>query len=201
MTVSGLSGKEQRAMSLSTSTTQKATLEDLERVEGNAELIGGRIVKLSPNGYEHSDIASEIHFLLKSFVRTSGHGKAFADSTAFVVHELRSGRQSFSPDVSFYDGPPPANKKDFISGPPRFAVEIRSKNDHGKAAMRETAPKRADYFEAGTLVVWDVDPDAKCVHVYRSTRPDRPETFAEGQQADAEPALPGWRLNVDEIFR
>ncbi len=188
-------------MSLSTSTTQRATLEDLERVEGNAELIGGRIVKLSPNGYEHSTIASEIHYHLKNFVRTSGRGKAFGDCTAYAVPELGSDRQSFSPDVSFYDGSPPANRKDFISGPPKFAVEIRSKGDHGKTAMREMAAKRADYFEAGTLVVWDVDPDTKSVHVYRAAAPDRPDSFTEGQEAEAEPAVPGWRLSVDEIFR
>ena len=187
-------------MSLSTSTTPKATLEDLARVEGNAELIGGRIVTLSPNGYEHCAIVGEVFFLLKGFVRKSARGMAFADNTAFAVGELQSGRQSFSPDVSFYDGPLPSNRKDFIPGPPKFAVEVRGKDDHGKTALRELALKRADYFEAGTLVVWDVDPDAKCVHVYRAAAPDRPETFTEGQQADAEPAVPGWRLSVDEIF-
>ena len=187
-------------MSLSTSTTPKATLEDLARVEDNAELIAGRIVKLSPNGYEHSAIVSQIHFLLKSYVGRPGREVAFSDSTAFAVGELRSGRQSFGPDVSFYDGPLPSNKKDFIPGPPQFAVEVRGKDDLGRTALREMARKRADYFEAGTLVVWDVDPDAKCVHVYRAAAPDRPETFTEGQQADAEPAVPGWRLRVDAIF-
>ena len=35
---------------------------------------------------------------------------------------------------------------------------------------------------------------AKCIHVYRPDDPDHPRTFRKGQQADAEPVLPGWRL-------
>ena len=35
------------------------------------------------------------------------------------------------------------------------------------------AAKRADYFAAGTAVVWDVDPVAELIHVYRADTPDR----------------------------
>ena len=82
----------------------------------------------------------------------------------------------------------------------RFAVEVRSENDYGPAAEREIAAKRADYFAAGTLVVWDVDPVAELIHVYRSDRPDEPHDLRPGQIAEAEPAVPGWRVAVDDIF-
>ena len=62
------------------------------------------------------------------------------------------------------------------------------------------AAKRADYFEAGTKVVWDVDPEAQLILSYRSPTPDRPTVFSAGQIADAEPAVPGWRLPVDRVF-
>jgi hypothetical protein len=39
------------------------------------------------------------------------------------------------------------------------------------------------------------------VRVYRVGAPDRPATYTRGQQAEAEPALPGWRIDVDRIFR
>jgi Uma2 family endonuclease len=45
----------------------------------------------------------------------------------------------------------------FFEGAPVFAVEVRSEGDYGPAAERELAEKRADYFAAGTLAVWDVD--------------------------------------------
>jgi Uma2 family endonuclease len=62
------------------------------------------------------------------------------------------------------------------------------------------AEKRADYFQAGTEVVWDVDTVAECIHVYRASDPEHPTTFRRGDVADAEPAVPGWRVAVDWIF-
>ena len=62
------------------------------------------------------------------------------------------------------------------------------------------AAKRADYFEAGTAVVWDVDTIREVVRKYRADAPDRPILFVRGQEADAEPAVPGWRMAVDRLF-
>ena len=108
-------------------------------------------------------------------------------------------RQSFSPDVAFFIGERPGMK--FFQGAPVFAVEIRSENDYGPAAEREMAAKRADYFAAGTLVVWDVDLlGDDTVRVYRSTDPDTPTVYRRGQTAAADPAVPGWTMPVDELF-
>ena len=153
-----------------------------------------------PTGFEPNQVAGEIFVSLKNHVRATGRGKAFTDNVGFAVPELPSGRESFSPDAAYYDGPPPANLMDFVPGPPTFAVEVRSKGDYGPAAEREMADKRADYFQAGTMIVWDVDPEAEVVRVYRADDPGHPATFVKGQQADAEPAVPGWRMAVDEIF-
>jgi Uma2 family endonuclease len=89
----------------------------------------------------------------------------------------------------------------FIDGAPVFAVEIRSEGDYGPAAEQEMADKRADYFAAGTKVVWDVDlngPDV--VRVYRADDPLPPTIYRPGQFAEAEPAVPGWTLPVDDLF-
>ena len=88
----------------------------------------------------------------------------------------------------------------FLSGPPLLAVEVRSENDYTPSAEIGLAAKRADYFEAGTAIVWDVDPIAECIHIYRADTPDQPITFGRGQVVEAEPQLPGWRVDVDWIF-
>ena len=62
------------------------------------------------------------------------------------------------------------------------------------------ARKRADYFAAGTLVVWDIDllgPDV--VRVHRAADP-QPKIYRRGEVAEAEPAVLGWRMPVDELF-
>ena len=88
----------------------------------------------------------------------------------------------------------------FIRGVPQFAAEVRSENDYGAAAEAEMEAKRADYFLAGTVVVWDVDPEAKTVAKYTADAPATPFLFQAGDMADAEPAVPGWRMAVDDIF-
>jgi Uma2 family endonuclease len=88
----------------------------------------------------------------------------------------------------------------FVEGAPIFAVEVRSEGDYGPAAELEMAAKRADYFEAGTQIVWDVDPVAGTIASHTPPSTTQPLIFTQGQTAHAEPALPGWRLNVDEIF-
>jgi Uma2 family endonuclease len=177
-----------------------ATLDDLYRVEGKAELIGGRIVPIMPTGHLPNLVAGRIFRSLAGHVDVLGRGEVYTGGMGFAVNELSSGRQSFSPDVSYYLGPFPSNPMRFVDGPPTFAVEVRSEGDYGPSAEAEMAAKRADYFEAGTQVVWDVDPIAGCVHVYRAAAPDQPESYVRGQEVDAEPSVPGWRVAVDWIF-
>ncbi len=90
----------------------------------------------------------------------------------------------------------------FSQGAPVFAVEVRSEGDYGLAAEREMSTKRADYFAAGTLVVWDVDLLAEeVVRVYRDGDAEHPAAvYRRGQTAEAEPAVPGWAMPVDDLF-
>ena len=82
-----------------------------------------------------------------------------------------------------------------------FAVEVRSKSERGPRAERAMAAKRADYFAAGTLVVWDVDLlSDDVVRVYRSTDPEIPVIYRRGELAEAEPAVPGWTMAVHDLF-
>jgi hypothetical protein len=80
-------------------------------------------------------------------------------------------------------------------------VEVRSEGDYGPIAEQAMAQKRADYFACGTLVVWDVDLlSEEVVRVYRATDLDQPTIYRRGEIAEAEPAVSGWRMPVDELF-
>ena len=142
-----------------------AGLDDLFRTTDKAELIGGRIVHLMPTGRKPNRVAGRIYRSLDDYSEQVKRGEAFTDNMGFTVPELSSGRESFSPDASYYDGILPRDSMRFIEGSPTLGVEVRSENDYGPAAESEMADKRADYFEAGTLVVWDVDPVNEVIHV------------------------------------
>lgn len=180
---------------------ETATLDDLYRVEGKAELVGGRIIHYVASGHEPSVIALDLAILLRAYAKQTGVGVAYGDGIGFaMIPPLSSSRQSFSPDASYYTGPLPKNRMRFVEGAPVFAIEVRSEDDYGPAAEVEMAAKRADYFEAGTRVVWDVDPVAGTIASYVAATDQPSKIFAAGEIADAEPALPGWRLSMDELF-
>ncbi|MDR3636137.1 MAG: Uma2 family endonuclease [Isosphaeraceae bacterium] len=178
----------------------RATVNDLQSIPGKAELIGGRIVEFMPSGHRPNVVAGRIYRKIAEHADERGEGVAYTDNMGFVVPLLRSGRQSFSPDASFYLGTIPPDSMRFVTGPPDFDVEVRSENDYGDAAESALAAKRDDYFAAGTKVVWDVDPIAGLVRVYRPSAPGVPVTFGRGDWADAEPVLSGWRVALDWIF-
>ena len=88
-----------------------------------------------------------------------------------------------------------------MSGAPSFAAEIRSESNYGPVAELAMAGKRAEYFAAGTGVVWDVDVIREgLIRVYRETDPENPAVYRRGEVAEAEPAVPGWRFPVDELW-
>jgi Uma2 family endonuclease len=179
------------------STKVEATIEDLYKVEGKAELVNGEIILMSPTGILPGYAAGEVFSSLRDYSKRQNYGRAVTDNAAFVVNLPH--RRSFSPDAAFYVGAATGMK--FFEGAPVFAIEVRSEGDYGPRAERRMAQKRADYFAAGTLVVWDVDLLSEdVVRVYRASDPDKAMVYHRGEIADADPAVPGWTMSVDELF-
>jgi Uma2 family endonuclease len=177
----------------------RATIDDLYRVpeNGKAELVNGEIVLMPPTGGLPGRSGGRIYISLDDYERRTGRGYAFPDNVGFVVDLPRRG--SFSPDAAFHPGPLQGGR--FLDGAPIFAAEVRSETNYGERAEQEMAEKRADYFAAGTLVVWDVDVlRERIVRVYRADAPDRPTIYRSGDVAEAEPALPGWTMPVDDLL-
>jgi Uma2 family endonuclease len=177
----------------------RATMDDLYAVpeNGKAEIVDGEIIRMSPTGGLPGRAGLIISMSLKRHEEQHRGGYAIPDNVGFIVDLPHRG--SFSPDAAWYTGA--IVDMDFLEGAPTFAVEVRSKGDYGPAADREIAAKIADYFAAGTKVVWDVDllgPDV--VRKYTPDLPTTPTVFRRGETADAEPAVPAWKLAVDSLF-
>lgn len=180
-------------------TKREATVEDLYNVpeNGKAELVNGELVLMAATGHLPGYSGLKIAASLLEYGERTRTGHSLPDNVGFLV-KLPS-RRSFSPDAAFYTGPPFRGK--FIEGAPVFAVEVRSESEYGPAAERAMTAKRADYFAAGTLVVWDVDVlRQECVGVYRASDPAKPTIYRRGEMAEAEPAVPGWTFTVDDLF-
>jgi len=181
------------------STKAEATIVDLYQIPGGgkAEIVDGEIILMSPTGDLPNTAAGEVFASLREYARRIKNGRAYTDNAAFIVN--LPNRSSFSPDAAFYIGPRTRGK--FLEGAPVFAAEVRSEGDYGQRAESNMARKRADYFAAGTLVVWDVDVLVEeVVRSYRADDPDNPTVFHRGEVANADPALPGWSMPVDDLF-
>ncbi len=172
------------------------TVEDLYELDEKAEIVNGHISLLTRAGFLPHRAALNVTFDLRT-LETERAGYAVGDGAAFVV-DLPN-RKSISPDAAWYTGEPTGGR--FMQGAPTFVVEVRSEGDYGLRAEREMMAKRADYFAAGTQVVWDVDVlRAEVIRVYRARNPENPAVYRRGETAEAEPAVPGWRFLVDNLW-
>jgi Uma2 family endonuclease len=175
-----------------------ATVDDLRLTDLKAEIVNDALIVIGPSGNSPAIAAGSIIYRLHLHEREFGGGSTMMSRVAFIVDLPH--RKSFCPDVSWFTGPLVGD--DFPRGAPVFVVEVRDDFEYGDEAEQRMAAKRADYFAAGTQVVWDVDVlHEEAIHVYRANNPGQAAVYRRGETADAEPAVPGWRLAVDELFR
>ncbi len=176
-------------------------IEALYRTPGKAEIVNGEIIEYMATGGFPNFVAGEIFAELRAYAKRTKGGYAVTDNAGFVVANLPN-RYSFSPDAAFWTGAAPTMK--FYAGAPVFAVEVRSESDYGPVAETEMREKRADYFAAGTEVVWDVDTRSETATVRKFTQEKGAENpaqvFGKTEDADAEPALPDFSVTVRDLF-
>lgn len=171
--------------------------EQLQHIDGKAEIVDGRIVLMSPTGVWPSLVALRIASALMRYERQSRRGVAVGDNAIFRVN--LPDRESFSPDAAYFVGP--LAKMGPFQGAPVFAVEVRSAGDYGPRAEQLQAEKRKDYFACGTQVVWDVNLLSRdVIRCYRASEPEIPLVFGADDIAHAEPAVPGWTVPVRELL-
>lgn len=156
------------------------TLDEFERLpddESRTELVRGRLVREPPTGMDHGRLASRVDRRIATFVEEHGLGEVFIAETGFVLFE-----------------DPPEESTRFGRMAPDLAVEVVSPSN----TAVEILDKTADYLEAGTRLVWVVEPTRRCVTVYRSRNEIR--LLREGDELEGYDVLPGFSLPVAEIF-
>ena len=161
---------------------------------GPCELVRGEIVTMAPAGFEHGDVASEINFQIRLFVRRNKLGKVLAAETGFLLR--RNPDTVRAADVAFVRKTrvPSGERVGFLEVAPDLVVEVISPSDR----MTEVHAKAQDWISAGTQSVWIVDPPNETIDVHRDdgtvTRHRSPGIL------DNEPSLPGFTLNLAEVF-
>ncbi len=159
------------------------------------ELIRGEVVSMSLPGGEHGEIAMVIGSLIFNHANSTRLGKTYAAETGFIVE--RDPDTVRGADVAFVRAERLAqitNRKKHIPFAPDLAVEVRSPNDRD----HEVEEKIQLWLAAGSLLVWDVDPETRTVVVHRPGA--EPVMLGEDQEIGGGDVIPGFRCRVAEFF-
>ena len=174
------------------------TAEELLRLNlpnKRTELVRGRLVVREPAGYVHGDVAMRIGAAILQHVDANSLGRVFAAETGFTLS--RGPDTVRAPDVAFIrserlPSPPP---RGFAELAPDLAVEVLSPGDR----PGEVLEKVGDWLNAGTILVWVVDPGRRIARVYRA---DGSESHVDDDGAlEGEALLPGFRLPLPVVLR
>jgi len=166
----------------------------LPEVRPSLEFFGGRVIqKMSPK-LPHSIIQEELVFALGTFVRSTRLG--------WVYPELRCtfGGSSHVFDLCLFvadrlPDPTSPTVRVEVNTPPDLAVEILSPGQ----TVGELSRKLRSAIRRGVRLGWLIDEAHRTVHVFHPTR--KPKVLREGDLLSGEEVLPGFTLDVDELFR
>lgn len=158
------------------------------------ELVRGHLAAEPPVGYRHGRLAVAIASALENYAKESGYGISVTSEVGFQLsHDPDTVR---GPDVAVLRKPRLAELDDdsrFFPGAPDLAVEVLSPSDRPNAV----SDKIKDYLDAGTHVVWIVDPQRRDVVVYT---PDGRRILSVDETLDAPDLLPGFLLVLRDLF-
>lgn len=172
------------------------TLDEFVRLpddETRKELVRGRVVREPPAGFEHGGLAAHIAYRLREFVVREDLGMVVGAETGFILFEDPPTVRA--PDAAFVARERlPDDRTGFARLAPDLVVEVVSPSN----TMPEIHDKVRDFLDAGTRIVWVIEPRRRTVMVYRSR--DDIRLLTDEDTLDGGDVLVGFRLRIAELF-
>ena len=154
----------------------------------------GQLIIMPPTGWETGNRNFRLAQRLANWADADGTGIGFDSSTGF---RLPNGAIR-SPDVAWLRrdrleaiDPSPS---EFLPLCPDFVIELRSASD----ALAPLQTKMQEYLENGVQLGWLINPSEQQVEIYVPHRPV--EVLQSPSWVSGEPVLPGFVLNLEQIF-
>ena len=168
------------------------TLEEfLESDLEGYEYVKGELIPMPAASAEHGIVSARIFLHLGLYVREHQLGEVVTPDTGFQV-----GERVLKPDIAFLST---AHLPDDLSKafpvPPDLAIEVVSPSD----AFRRVIEKAFAYLEAGTQIVWVIEPGSKTVTVYRSETDIK--LLTREDTLTGEDVVEGFSCQVAQLFK
>ncbi|MHC4879678.1 MAG: Uma2 family endonuclease [Planctomycetota bacterium] len=187
-------GLDRIRMSPSPGTATEQDVIDIEDRENRLfELVDGVLVE-KVMGYRESILAIFLAARLSDFAMQQKLGLVTGSDgmMRLFAGQVRIPDVAFAAWSRFPDGLVPSVPIPDIA--PDLAVEVLSRSN----TVAEMSRKTREYFDAGTRLVWLVDPDSRCVEVFTSV--EQSVRLSEGSTLAGADVLPGFELSIRDLF-
>ncbi|HEX8137844.1 MAG TPA: Uma2 family endonuclease [Pyrinomonadaceae bacterium] len=162
------------------------------RIERTSE---GDLLIMPPTGARTGLRNFKLTAQLGDWLKTDQSGVAFDSSTGFILPN--SAKRS--PDLSWVSRSRLASltdeqKEKFLPLCPDFVIELRSASD----PLNDLQAKMEEYVQNGLRLGLLLDPQDRTAYVYKSD--GAPEVLRNPEQLSCDPVLPGFRIDLREIW-
>jgi Uma2 family endonuclease len=164
-------------------------------VPDHYELVRGRIVPMPQPSFDHGTVEANITGEVYIFLKTHRLGRLCGGEAG--VYTKRNPDTVRGTDMMYITNERLAKRDTTLRYPdvaPDWITEVLSPSN----TKPQVDEKLEEYFAIDVRMVWLADPDARCVHVYRSMTDIR--TFHEPDTITGEDVLPGFSVQVAQIF-
>ena len=156
----------------------------------------GELIIMPPTSLESGWRNTALTAQTYAWAKQDNTGIVFDSSTLFT---LPNGAKR-SPHVSWltrekWDAISASERRKFSRVVPDFVIELLSPSDN----LSETQTKMREYIENGVRLGWLIDPEKKCVEIYRAD--GTVEVLGNPATVGGEEVLRGFELNVKEIWQ
>lgn len=158
------------------------------------ELVQGVLVVREPPGYLHGDVTANLAYHLMHHVRAHALGRVLVGDAGF---QLRTAPDTVrGPDIAFIGSArlPDPRPVGYPALAPDLVVEVLSPTDRAG----EVLGKVADWLNAGTRLVWVIDPERRQALAYRAEGSLALVTADES--LDGEDVVPGFSCPLASVL-
>jgi Uma2 family endonuclease len=159
------------------------------------ELIEGELHQMTPAGFAHGFVISELHGRLWNYIGERKLGVLTGAETGYVIG--RNPDTVLAADIAFVRQSRIAElgfPNEYFSEAPALVVEVVSPGD----TAEEVDGKMRRWLSAGVELVWVPYPRGRTVTVYRSL--DDIHVLTAGDSLDGGDVIPGFSVRVGDLF-